>query len=323
MSTDGTLLASWRMCVEQDKPNLRAYDCRLKEIFVCSETLTHVDDTPYGEKLRALQYCRPPASASAQHVRWFEEKLALFRASDSLAALNLEPDVQADASTAVALHCLAWNSRKGILALTNAHLYHMASGEFSWQAVSKGAFAGSHGYPVHRAVWSPDSLHILLLSRDTLSVWDCAGGSVSAACLHPSVAGVESVDLQRMLVRFSPDARSLALLTVGGLAVMSMGTGKVLLQKTYPRVEAPSQLAWNALGDKLMLSRGGEWRVLCFGKAPGVLQQAGRMVEVLQDVSKDAGCEPEYVGDVGKVQVGCLSLVNDWHTEPPTSDEDE
>ena len=326
MSTDGTLLASWSEVVEQAEPNLRAYDCRLQELFVCSGIMDHVDDTPFGEELHALQYGRPPASAPPREIRLYDEKVALFRDSESLAALDLDPDNQRHAKSPIALHSLEFNSRKGILALTNGHLYHMATGESSWQSVSKQAFAKRHSaYLVRTAMWSPDSLSILVLSKATLCVWSCVRGRLvlSSACLQPSIARREPVDLRRMLFRFSPDARALAVLTTRGLAVMSMGTGKVLFNIKYPRDETPCQLAWSALGDKLMLSRGGVWRVLCFGKARGLLQQAGRMVEVLQDVSKDAGCEPECVGKVGKIQVGCLSLVNDWHNQPPASDEDE
>ena len=232
----------------------------------------------------------------------------------------------------------------GVLALTNEHLYYMHTPESDWQhRLLKDICSGSacDSCPVS-AMWCPDSTTVLLVTHSGIILWNSTDETVQISLrfigLHRTVGCAHAC-----ILKCSPDGRHLALLGMEVFLLASLKTGAVLLMQDYSAQQRPQDLVWTAAGDKVMLSRGNCWHLLCFGygavhnsnswrkqsSRQGRLLQGNRIAEVLANAVEAAGRELDDPCAVGRLcslrvqAVGCWDP-NAWHdSNPPTESDSE
>ena len=161
-----------------------------------------------------------------------------------------------------------------------------------------------------QASWAPNASSVILLSDGGASVWCTRTETFTADLCFDYVHPDLGCDGQPLLLACSPDGRSLAFLGPRVLAVQDVGSEGVLHSTRFPSEEAPVSLAWSVTGDKLWVSRGDTWRMMCFGDRKG-MQSADCMAELLREVSRGGGCGPAQPLDVRKAKAGNMCVDGD------------
>ena len=292
MNADGTLLACWSQDPDGQAGStpMEVFNQYLVPVLDFSSTLAGLRCTPYQPALEVWRLDDPLNLGGAAH-----ETAVMMGDIRSL----FQPDGQA-APQESRLMCLEWSGLGDLLALTPFHLYFKLGPGAAWQHVGRlphNLFYAVGG-PPRLASWTPDGRSIMLVGPRRVALWLCD----SQTCLT-GFSETVPLGLRHALARCSPDGRVLAVLNPQQLVLQRTTTHKVLLSVRYPTAHAPAELCWSAAGDKLMLARGGAWRMLCFGRQGSTLQPGSRLMELLAEVSTAANSEAEDVRAFGTI--GC------------------
>ena len=290
LSSDGMLIASVNPDRHAPDPGLRLYDRSLQEIFSTEESTLEVTHTPLGLDLIAQGSAYPPDRPPAAGPPAY----SLYRHQDNIVELMQQRKaVRATQALDGLLDNLAWNGCMGVLGSSGLKLYFKVTPEAPWQ------HQGIMPLCAEKAVWCPDGTSVLFSGRYMLSILSCKTGVLSMFSMSPwdlhSDLGSESWGP----VACSPCGHILAMICNANLILMEVESQRVLYIKhpsTHPGhtacIRQNVSLCWNAAGDKLMVSWGGCWEIMCFGGSSHLLGQDKVLADLLEQASAEAADEP-------------------------------
>ena len=174
-----------------------------------------------------------------------------------------------------------------LLVQSDTHLYYEAA-KSCWRClrVASDLLGLQAVDPILSAQWAPDGSSILC--HTALRILTVAGES--GAVRHIKFPDLESRHTEHIhLVHYNPDSRCLAALTDIFLVMLPACARAAAESYWYLRYlcpHHPSLLAWNSLGAKLTVVRGGG----CFSHPFSMCQPAGMKASCMAAALKDACC---------------------------------